>query len=496
MYPTVRNRRGGRAIVPLACLVFILAFVSSAVAAEGPGSASDSDLTIRRLQKQVEQLQHEVAELRQAQSQEAQSQEAQSQETQSQEAHSQEGQSQDPKQLAELERRIDLLADELEKLQLSTAEGTAANRSEHGLGPAASKVYHSGGGASIGGYGELLYQNFQQRDDGAPAPRDTIDLLRAVVYVGYKFNDRYLFNSEIEFEHAGASDEHDGEAAVEFAYLDMLRHPELNVRAGLVLIPMGFLNELHEPTVYLSAQRPAVETDLLPTTWREFGAGIFGDVGPVSYRTYVVNGIDASRFEGEGIHEASHEGSEAAAEDFAWVGRADWTIRPGLVLGASAWLGNSGQGLRAASGRSLRVGTRIFEAHAEWRWQGLQVRGLFARASLSDTAALNRTLGLEGDDAVASRLDGGYVELGYDLFALHPHGGRSLTPFVRYETLDTQASMAGGLKADPANDRDLVTLGLAWKPMERIVVKTDYRNVSNQAGTGQDQFNIALGYVF
>jgi hypothetical protein len=462
MHRTDRRRRTRPAGLLLALLLAALTPMMS---------WADSTPTLEQLQKEIEQLENEVARLQQAQSQ-------------------------DPKQLAELERRIDLLAAELERLEFGEVQAATADQAERGLGPAASKIYRTGAGASIGGYGEFLYQNFGSRDDGAPGPEDTIDALRAVVYLGYKFNDRFLFNSEIEFEHAGASDERGGEAAVEFAYLDMLQRPALNVRAGLLLIPMGFINELHEPTVYLSAQRPEVERQILPSTWRELGAGVFGDLGSVSYRTYVVNGLDASGFEGDGIREGRQEGSEATAEDFAWVGRADWAIRPGLVLGGSAWLGNSGQGLRTVSGRSIGVGTRIFEGHAEWRWQGVQVRGLFATVSLSDTAELNRVLGLEGDEAVGSRLDGGYVELGYDLFAAHPHGEQSLTPFVRYETLNTQASMAGGLRADPANNRDLVTFGLAWKPMERIVVKADYRDVSNDAGTGQDQFNLALGYVF
>lgn len=434
-------------------------------------SAAGSPPTLEQLQTEIEQLKQEVAELRQERAE-------------------------NPKRVAELERRIDLLAAELERLELGEAESVSAVQPERGLGPAASKVYHAGAGVSIGGYGEFLYQNLFARDDGAPGPEDSIDALRAVVYLGYKFNDRFLFNSEIEFEHAGASDERDGEAAVEFAYLDMLHRPALNVRAGLLLIPMGFINELHEPTVYLSAQRPEVERQILPTTWRELGAGIFGDFGAVSYRTYVVNGLDASGFEGGGLREGRQEGSEAKAEDFAWVGRADWAIRPGLVLGGSAWLGKSGQGLRTATGRRLGVDTRIYEGHAEWRWQGLQLRGLFATARLSDTAALNRALDLEEQDAIGSRLAGYYAEFGYDLLSRLPHGEQALTPFVRYESLNTQASMAGGLSAGLVNDRDLLTFGVAWKPMEQIVVKADYRNVSNGAGTGQDQFNLALGYVF
>src|SRR4029453_5073175 len=94
-------------------------------------------------------------------------------------------------------------------------------------------------------------------------------------------------------------DEEKGEVSVEFAYLDYLIRPEVNVRAGLVLIPVGFINELHEPPVFLGARRPDVEDRIIPTTWRELGAGVFGDAGPVTYRAYVVNGLDSSGIEAE-----------------------------------------------------------------------------------------------------------------------------------------------------------------------------------------------------
>ena len=139
----------------------------------------------------------------------------------------------------------------------------------------------------------MLYQGYDDTlDDGTDSgATDQLDFLRAIVYFGYKWNDHWLFNSEIEFEHASTED--GGEASVEFAYLDYLWKPELNARAGLLLIPMGFVNELHEPTTFLGARRPDVERVIIPTTWRENGFGLFGEAGPVSYRTYVVNGFEA-----------------------------------------------------------------------------------------------------------------------------------------------------------------------------------------------------------
>ncbi len=400
------------------------------------------------------------------------------------------------RQIEELERRLDVLAGELERRELAETE-VRAETGEHGYGPAASKVYRAGQGLSVGGYGEVLYQGFgSTRDDGSPAgERDSLDLERAVLYFGYKLTDDWLFNSEIEYEHAAVGEEHDGEVGVEFAYLDYLWKPQASFRAGLVLVPMGFLNELHEPTVFLGARRPDVEDRIIPTTWRENGFGLFGEAGPFSYRTYVINGFDGARFEAEGLHEGKQDGSEAVAEDFAWVGRLDYHPVPGLLIGGSAYLGDSGQGLEDARGRRIGLRTAIYEGHAEWRWRGLELRALGVRAALDDVARLDRSLGLAGDESVGDRLSGGYLQAGYDLLASRG-SGRQLIPYARWEALDTQASVPAGYARDPANDMRSLTLGLAFKPIDRVVFKADYQDYDNGAGTGLDRVNVALGYIF
>jgi hypothetical protein len=402
--------------------------------------------------------------------------------------------------LAELERRLDLLAAELERLDLGEAAAEAPV-SEKGFGPAASKVYRTDRGISIGGYGEMLYQSpSSERDDGtASGESDQLDFLRAVFYFGYKFNDRLLFNSEIELEHASTDDE--GEVSVEFAYLDYLLRPQINVRAGLLLIPMGFINELHEPPVYLGARRPDVERAILPSTWRENGFGLFGDVGSWTYRTYVVNGLDASGFSAGGIRGGRQRGSEAAAEDFAWVGRLDYTGRPGLLVGGSLYSGGSGQGLAGPGGKVLDVDTTIYEAHLEWKWRGLEVRALAARSELDDVAALNQTLGLTGDRSVGEEMGGWYLQLGYDVlnhmdFRGTGRGEMALIPYARFESYDTQSKVPAGFLRDPAREVSSFTLGLAFKPIDEVILKADYQNYDNEAGTALDQFNVALGYLF
>lgn len=396
---------------------------------------------------------------------------------------------------AELERRLELLAAELERQRLGEAAVVAAE-GEHGMGPAASKIYRTREGLSIGGYGEMLYQApDSSRDDGTPSGRgDELDFLRAVLYFGYKFNDRWLFNSEIELEHASTDQE--GSASVEFAYIDWLARPAANARFGLVLVPMGFVNELHEPPVFLGARRPDVEQLIIPTTWRENGAGLFGDAGPFAYRAYLVNGLDASGFSARGLRGGRQKGSEAKAEDFAFVGRLDWVDVPGLLAGVSLYRGGSGQGLEDPSGRKIEATTTLWDVHVEWKRRGFELRGLAVRGEVDDVARLNAALGLEGEASVGEELEGWYLQAGYDLGVPLAGLRGSLIPYVRLETYDTQAAVPAGFASSPASDVESWTLGLAYKPLDQVVFKADFQDYDDEAGTAVDQFNVAVGYLF
>jgi len=386
--------------------------------------------------------------------------------------------------LTEIKRQIEILGQEIEALKTrQTATVATADTSTFGFGPAASKVYRSEGGVSIGGYGEFLYQN--PEDEVA-----TADSLRAVVYTGYKFNDHVLFNSELEVEHANL--ERGGNVELEFAYLDYLVRPELNFRGGLVLVPVGLTNEQHEPTAFLGARRPVLDHDVIPSTWMELGGGVFGDVGPVTYRAYLVTGLDAGGFgPEEGLREGRQAGGEAAAEDWAAVGRLDWHVFEGTTIGGSLYSGDSGQG-RDFNGR-----VTLGEVHADTRFRGAVLRALYTRASIGDAAAINDELGLTGEDSIGKRLGGWYVEGGYDVSSfLFTNREMSLMPYARYEKFDTQQRVPSGFLRNAANDRTIFTLGVAFKPISQTVIKVDYQNVDNEANTGTNQWNVALGYIF
>ncbi|HEX6135874.1 MAG TPA: hypothetical protein VFZ24_18010, partial [Longimicrobiales bacterium] len=400
------------------------------------------------------------------------------------------GAAQDTTELARIRRQVEALTRELESLRLGQDVAPRADSSAYGLGPAAAKVYRVRQGVSIGGYGEVLYENFAvEREDGAASGRrDQIDALRAIVYVGYKFSDQWLFNSELEFEH-GSTDQA-GSVSVEFAYLDFVPSPHLGVRAGLLLVPMGFINELHEPPVFLGTTRPLTETALIPTTWRENGIGVFGEAGDLSYRAYVVNGLDAigggssnaGGFSAGGLRGGRQKGSRALMERPAVVGRIDYTpggALRGLLVGGSAYYGESGQGAAdGGTGEEIDAATAILEAHAQYRAHGLDVRGLFAHGKVTDAAQVNAARSLAGSSSVGSELRGWYVQGGYDV--LRPFDfTHELMPYIRYEKLDTQLEVPAGFTANPANDRNVIAIGAQWKPFTNIALKADYQIHSN-----------------
>lgn len=384
----------------------------------------------------------------------------------------------------ELARKLGLVADELEQQELGSViqplgQGTS------GMGPAASKIYQSPGGVSIGGYGEALFTENQSAANEA-------DALRTVLYVGYKFDDTWLFNSELEFEHGQAGESKNGEVSVEFAYLDGRLSDSLNLRTGVLLVPMGFINERHEPTTFVSTNRPYVERNLLPSTWRELGAGFWGSAGPVDWRAYAITGLDAFDFKASGLRDGRQNAAKAVAEDFALVGRADWHALEWLDLSGSVYWGDSGQDRVGAD-----VGTLIWEAHAEARWRSFSARALYVQSELDDVAALNAFKGFTGNASVGERQVGGYVEVACDLLAALGSGTQhALEPFVRWETYDTQAAVPSGFSSNPANDVEVLTFGVAYRPMDAIVFKLDYSDFDNGANNAIDRLTLGMGFVF
>ena len=396
-----------------------------------------------------------------------------------------------------LERKTDVLSQEVEKLRTNlTIPDEVQYKSAYGLGPAASKVYQVGKGLSIGGYGEA---NYQATVGDEKAKNDNADFERLVLYAGYKFTDNILFNSEIEFEHG--STEENGSVSVEFAALDFFIDPMANARAGMVLLPMGFINQIHEPPFYFGNNRPEVERQIIPSTWRDIGVGLFGEVLPnLTYTTYVVNGLNAADFNSDGIRSGRQQGSEAKAEDLAFVGRVDYApdVVPGLSFGGSAYLGNAGQNqtftdLTTGAQQNADVFTQLYEAHVQWKYRGLEFRTLGSYGHIDDAGVLSAAKG----ETIGEENYGWYSEVGYDVLPLLVKDTTQyLAPFFRYEQMDTIAGVPVGFDDDESKDRKIYQFGLQYKPIPNVVIKADYRNFTAKKGSVPDDFNLGLGFIF
>jgi opacity protein-like surface antigen len=402
--------------------------------------------------------------------------------------------------LEELERKVDILSQEIEgKRREGLVSKDYDYEPAYGVGGAGAKVYAIDQGLSIGGYGHGFYKNSSL--DG----QDETDFYRQIFYFGYRFNDWILLNTEIEIEHVE-------EIYVEFAYLDFLLHDSANVRAGMMLSPLGLVNEIHEPTTYFGNIRPEVEKRIIPTTSRENGVGLYGNLtDSLEYRLYVQNSFNAIDGNGQStigagdIRGVRQKGAEAEADDLAVTGRLDWKPLSGVILGGSFWTGDMGheqEMFDANTGNSLgtpAVHMDLYEAHAQYKRHGLWLRGMFAQAQIDDTQELSDSLG----SGVSDTMTGWYAEIGYDIM---PHIAdrpeQSLYPWVRYTDLDTNSEVPSGYSEDPAQDRTITEAGLHYMPHPNVVVKGEVKMFDSEASSdnpgdnNQTEYLVGIGYNF
>jgi hypothetical protein len=348
---------------------------------------------------------------------------------------------------------------------------------------------------TIGGYGEVHYTNRSGRNTPAE-----INFRRFVVYLAHTFDERLTFRSELEVEDAkieGGSP--GGEVALEQAFLDYRLSDRVTLRSGLVLPPLGIINETHEPPTFNGVERPAFDHDVLPTTWRELGVGILGTL-PVteglSYRLYVVNGFKATGFSGdEGIRGGRQEGREASFANPSLTGRLEWA-RPGLKIGGSFWYGGTTAGDTLLGNGTFAAPVAIVSADARYERGGLALRGVVASISVSDADTINALYGT----AVGSKIAGGYVEAGYNLLRqLAPSSKQRLNAFIRHEHYDTQADVPAGTTRDREFARRITTLGLTYKPTWNTAFKGDYeiRRTAAAGGLGEGEtLRLGIGYQF
>lgn len=358
---------------------------------------------------------------------------------------------------------------------------------------------HAQQGFTLNGYGELHYNDPVNTNDGEN-PAGELDFHRFIISPGYNFNDWISFRSELELEHTLIEVEDEGEAeggevALEQAFVELRRSRKFGVRAGLILVPSGIINPVHEPPTFNGVERPNVDDVLIPTTWRENGIGVFGQFrNGLSYQAYVMAGLTADEISGHaGIEDAPQDGFESSVDNVAFTGRLDYQATLNLSVGTSIYyssLTSNDQFGDALEG----VRFTLLEGHAQYEWKGLEARGLLVFSTISNVERLNA---LFGNNAGETQL-GGYVELGYDVLrALTSQSAQQVVVFGRYEPYDTQASMGDGeLSDDDANARREYTVGVTYRPHPQVAFKADYQWLYNEEVQNVRQFNLGVGYNF
>jgi hypothetical protein len=389
----------------------------------------------------------------------------------------------------ELERRIDLMADEID--QLRSSDGSSGSKESDRV--------------RIHGYGEMHF-NHGLNDDGSTS----IDNHRYVIGVHAKLTDWIHLNAEIDFEHAAQ------ELEFEMAYLDFLLSSNLNVRAGVMLMPIGFLNEYHEPPLFWTVERPELQSKIIPTTFSAAGAGIFGSLSDgINYRFYVVNSLQSLRetefddgsgngaggasgqFRGEdGIRKGRLQINKAIAEDFAGVGRLELTkLYPGLQLGFSAYYGNTTHDIINEDGTVL-----LLEADVRYRLNWFEMNSTIVNIDVDDAAAINAFCASASGECtsdVAENMFGWNIQAGIHVPQLMGiKTTQDVIPYVLYENIRPQDAMPTGTAGTAKNNFEVITTGLAYLPIASVSIKLDYQHFMFGDNTSKDMLNMGLAYMF
>ncbi len=323
---------------------------------------------------------------------------------------------------------------------------------------------------TIGGYGELHYNNLE--DQHGSADVDQADFHRFVLFFGHEFNDRLRFFSELELEHSIAGDDKVGEIELEQAYLQYDLNNSHSVTAGLFLTPVGILNETHEPATFYGTERNPIEKNIIPSTWWEGGLMFSGEIAQgFSYDVATTTGLNTLSAKNYAVRKGRQKVGKADADDFAYTARLRWTGIPGIELGSTVQY----QSDITQSSDPTAGSATLFEAHAVVERGNFGLRALYATWDLDGSGP--KSVG-------ADEQTGWYIEPSYKF-------SQNIGIFARYSEWDNQA----GSSAD--SEYDQFDIGLNWWLHEDVVVKLDYQDQSTPSGKKElDGFNIGLGYEF
>ena len=379
--------------------------------------------------------------------------------------------------------RLEATADMLEALQSGKPAGApaASGAHDHAMVTSGSLrdrtfgIHGSRGATTVGAYGEMHYNNLRQKDSGsAKADKKEMDFHRFILFMGHEFTDKIRFWSELEVEHAYVEPTGGGEVAIEQAFLEFDLTPDMAARAGILLVPVGFINETHEPPTFYGVERNNVDKYIIPTTWREGGAGLTGRFGQgFSYDVLAHTGLQVSASNNYSIRSGRMGVGEAPADNLAYTARLNWVGIPGLLLGGAVqYQTDITQGTDASAGSATLV-----SAHANWEVGKFNLRGVYATWNLTGSGPAAPNVG-------ADRQTGWYLEPSWKF---SPKFG----VFARASTWDNQVN------SGTDTEYSQVDVGFNYWPHEDVVLKVDYQDQSTPAGSAEyDGVNVGIGYQF
>jgi len=341
-------------------------------------------------------------------------------------------------------------------------------------------------GLTVGGYAQIDYNQPEGKNG-------KLDVHRMVMLLGYKFNDKVQFITEIEYEHVK-------EVFVEQAFLSYSINDNLNIRGGLMLVPMGIVNEYHEPTTFNGIERPNVDKSIVPSTWREIGIGVSGRFNEASlrYQAYIFNGfasVNGTKILGgsNGLRNGRQKGAESTVNTPNLSAKIDYYGLSGLRLGLSGYFGRTQAEDELDDIEGADVGITMVGLDARYVHKRFSARGQYIQAILSDTNEYN----ILNEADLGAELKGWYVETAYNLLPLNKE--QKLDAFVRYEQYDTHAAtLDAKISRNLAYNRDEWTLGLSYHIAQGAVVKADYQILDNavKGNEAKGQLNFGLGVWF
>ncbi len=341
---------------------------------------------------------------------------------------------------------------------------------------------------TIGGYGEINYNQPEGKNG-------ELNVERMVLLIGYNFDERTQFVTELEYEDTG------DEITVEQAFINYNVANNISLRGGLMLVPMGIINEYHEPTTFNGVNRPLVDRFIVPTTWREIGVGVTGRFNNLSlgYQAYIFNGFrsvnkDTLGFIGgeTGLRGGRQKGIQSTIDSPNLSVKFDYYGIPGLRLGLSGYFGRTQADDEIENLDGADVGISMVGFDARYTKDRFAARGEFIYTSLTDTEDFNT---LTGKD-LGSAMLGWYTEASYNLLPMTKR--QKLFAFARYSEYNTHLQTDGSLTENPAFDRNDLTFGLSYHIAQGVVVKGDYQIFDNDVANidSTKQLNFGLGFWF